>query len=363
LTPSRTADDARASALSAFSLAAFPFSAFFPSAFFPSAFSLAAFFLVAFFVTAFARPVPADENAPANAPANAASTAVAELIAAAVVPPELRAAMTAAVRTPSRVAKKGADHDSPRQWSGTATVVSLDSPDAGRVGGAAGKGEWLFGLAARPLPEGQLRNRATPILVSTAQAIAIHEMLTARAVLDAYAAQGLTDLVAVRQALLRVAGEIRVTGKVRGTLYQAEARGGFAVSFVAGHRDTLTAYLRDPPTLALVRHAYRDVLTDRVRESTRMKAWREALATVDHLDKLELVTGPLLLDATRCHEGLGAGDLALSALKRARRVDDARASVDFLTELGDVALRLGGDEAQAVAEEAFTEALRRFRNR
>jgi hypothetical protein len=358
LTPSRTADVAKASALSAFSLAAFPFSAFFHSAF-----SLAAFFLVAFFVTAFARPVPADENAPANAPANAASTAVAELIAAAVVPPELRAAMTAAVRTPSRVATKGTTNEAPRQWSGMASVSGADTPDAGRVGGPAGKGEWLFGLAARPLPEGQLRNRATPILVSTAQAIAIHEMLTARAVLDAYAAQGLTDLVAVRQALLRVAGEIRVTGKVRGTLYQAEARGGFAVSFVAGHRDTLTAYLRDPPTLALVRHAYRDVLTDRVRESTRMKAWREALATVDHLDKLELVTGPLLLDAARCHEGLGAGDLALSALKRARRVDDARASVDFLTELGDVALRLGGDEAQAVAEEAFTEALRRFRNR
>jgi hypothetical protein len=34
-----------------------------------------------------------------------------------------------------------------------------------------------------------------------------------------------------------------------------------------------------------------------------------------------------------------------------------------LTELGDVALELGGDDANAVAEEAFTEALRRFRNR
>jgi hypothetical protein len=354
LTSFRSEDVARAPALSAFTLSAFPFSAF-PF----SAFSLAACSLVAFFVTAFACPVPADENAPAKA----ASTAVAELIAAAAVPPELRAAMTAAVGSSSRVATKGTSNEAPRQWSGMATVSGADAPDAGRGGRTDAKGDWLFGLAARPLPEGQLRNRATPILVSTAQAIAIHEMLTARAVLDAYAAQGLTDVVALRQALLRAAGEIRVTGKVRGTLYQAEARGGFAVSFVAGHRDTLTAYLRDPPTLALVRNAYRDVLTDRVRESTRMKAWREALATVEHLDKLELATGPLLLDAARCHGALGAGDLALSALNRARRIDEARASVEFLTELGDVALELGGDDANAVAEEAFTEALRRFRNR
>jgi hypothetical protein len=87
------------------------------------------------------------------------------------------------------------------------------------------------------------------------------------------------------------------------------------------------------------------------------------LTTVEHLEQLELATGPLLLDAARCHEALQANNMALTALKRARKIEDARASVDWLVELGDIALRLGGDEAHGVAEEAFTEALRRFRDR
>ncbi len=294
---------------------------------------------------------------------NPAAEAAGQLVAAGELPQEIRVAMSAALASSSNPAPGKTRGTPPRQWSGAVMVGKQPPAAVGRGGGAEGAGEWLFGIAARPLPDGELRNRATPVLLSTAQAIAVHEMLMAKAVVDAYAAKGLTELAALRQALLMAAGEIRVTGRVRGTLHLAEPRGGFAVSYVAGRRDALTAHLLDPPTLAVVRFAYRDVLTDRANESTRRKAWRDALATVDHLDKLELATGQLLLDAARCHEGLDAADDALAALKRARRIDDARASVDFLTELGDVALRLRGDEAQAVAAEAFTEALRRFRNR
>jgi hypothetical protein len=318
---------------------------------------------------------------------NQAANAVAELVAAADIPADLRAAMLATLAA-STAGRQGDERVAlSRQWSGSTrdrrvpaphktngaksdTTNKPDKPDRPDTAANSNKGdtsydrdEWLFGLAARTLPDGQLRVRATPLLLSTAQALAIHEMLTAQAVLDVYGPQGLTDLPALRQAILKAAGELRVTGRVRGTLYQAESRGGFATSFVAGRRDTLTAFLREPPASKLVHAAYGEVLTGRTRELAKQREWDQALTFVAHLEKLDLQTGPLLLDAARCHEARGAADRALAALKRARKIEDARAGVDFLTELGDIALRLGGDDAQVVAEEAFTEALRRFRNR
>jgi hypothetical protein len=311
-----------------------------------------------------------------HAAENAAAQAVGELIAAADLPEKLRTAMVATLAPSAGTAPSDTPNSPVRQWAGTA-MLDQDGIGKKRPGNAvSGKqqagtelaskelaGEWLYGMAARPLPEGQLRSRATPVLLSAAQAIAVQEMLTARAVLEAFAIQRLTDLAALRQALVRSSGELRVAGRVRSTVYQSETRGGFAVSFVAGRRDTLTAYLLDPPSIAIVRNAYRDVLTERTHELTRVKAWRDALTTVEHLEQLELATGPLLLDAARCHEALQANNMALTGLKRARKIEDARASVDWLVELGDIALRLGGDEAHGVAEEAFTEALRRFRDR
>jgi len=291
---------------------------------------------------------------------NKAAEAVAALVAAADVPDELRVAMLATLAPPGVGGNEAARGRLVRQWSGS-TKPAATAPAASAP--AASADEWLFGLAARPLPEGQLRNRATPVLLSTAQAVAIQEMLSARAVLDAYAPHGLTDLAALRQALLLAAGELRVTGRVQGTWHQADVRGEFAASFVAGRRKALTAFLLDPPALSLVRNAYRDILTSRTRELTQGKSWDDALALVTHLESLRLATGPLLLDAARCHEARGVADQALAALRQARQVEDPRASVEFLAELGDIALRLGGDDAQVVAEEAFTEALRRLRNR
>ena len=72
----------------------------------------------------------------------------------------------------------------------------------------------LFGVAVRRLPSKRLRKRATPIVLSSAQARAASEMLLTRAVADSFSGTGLTDRNALREAILRTSGKLQVVGKI-----------------------------------------------------------------------------------------------------------------------------------------------------
>ena len=91
----------------------------------------------------------------------------------------------------------------------TITTAIRNQPQQRQWGGA--HGEFLFGVAVRPLPSGNLRKRATPITLSTVQALADHEMLTTKAVLERYAEAGLSDVEALRSALLKASSELRLS--------------------------------------------------------------------------------------------------------------------------------------------------------
>ncbi|MCS6849770.1 MAG: serine/threonine protein kinase [Gemmataceae bacterium] len=104
------------------------------------------------------------------------------------LPEGLRAAMLATLR----------QHPRARQWAGQ---------DQGL----------MFALAARPLPKGDVRPAAVSPLLGTVHMVCIHELLSAKAFIDYYAAEGLTDATALRAGLLALANEISVNGRAWGS--------------------------------------------------------------------------------------------------------------------------------------------------
>lgn len=90
-------------------------------------------------------------------------------------------------------------------------------------------GDVLFGVAVKPLPQGDSRTRSIPVMLELVQMQAVHEVLKAKSLLDRYAAEGLTDATTLRQAVEAAAGELQVTGKAKGLVHQAAVRSGFAV--------------------------------------------------------------------------------------------------------------------------------------
>ncbi len=246
----------------------------------------------------------------------------------------LRAAITATIRNQPQLRQWGGEHD-----------------------------DLLFGAAVRPLPKGGLRKRATPITLSAAQGIAIHEMLITKVVLERYGDAGLTDVDALRQSLLKASSELRVKGRVQDARQEAATQGEFAVGYVVARRDALTAHLLTEANLSAVKHGYRDALHQRLRALMRQDKWGDALIVWQHLDERKLENAKLLLDVAKCFQHQAEPNKSLAALVRARELDADQVTVDFLTELGDVALLLEMDTANDFAEVAFVEALRRFQNK
>lgn len=241
------------------------------------------------------------------------------------------------------------------------TTAIRNQPQQRQWGGE--HGDYLFGVAVRPLPQGSLRNRATPITLSTVQGIALHEMLIIKAVLQRYSEVGLTDADALRQALLRMTDGIRVNGRVQDTRQEAAVQKEFAVGYVIARRDALTAHLMTDANLSAVKNAYRDVMHARLRALMQKEQWPEAVGIWQHLDERKLESGTLLLDVARCFQKQAEPNKALEVLVRARSLQMETATVEFLTELGDVGLLLGIKNANDFAEESFLEALRRFQNK
>ena len=277
------------------------------------------------------REEPVEEKAPAKGDAAAFEAAVA-LLARAKLPQALGAAMLAVLR----------QHPTESRWSGRA-------------------GNTLFALAAKKLPAGPIRQRATPALLELTHSLAVQELLKAKSLLDRYADAGLTDATTLRQAVVRAAGELHVTGNVEGLTHQAAAQGNFAVAYVTAEDRALTAHVLQPAELEKVQTAYREVMHAQARELMARKNWKDALALWGHLHTRKLVSQALYLDAATCFIELKRPDDALKILKEAHVAFAARASADWLEQCGDLACKVG-KPGEPLAVNAYKQASARLRN-
>ena len=234
-------------------------------------------------------------------------------------------------------------------------------PQKTRWSGSAG--ERLFGLAVRKLPQGSLRLRAAPLMLDGAGAFAVQEMLLQEAVLQNYSKAGLTDHRALRQAILQVSGQLNISARVRGADHGAELQDDFAAAWVAVDRKQLTARLLDPPQLKILRPAYRQAIQRRMRAAMQTEQWPQALALHDHLEQCKLLSLETCLLAARCHHRLKEPQQSARSLRRAWELRPPEGGVEKLEALGDAALELDAQAHEKLAEQIFTEALRRFQSR
>jgi len=218
-------------------------------------------------------------------------------------------------------------------------------------------GNLLFGIAIKPLPQRDSRQRAVPAMLELVQMFAVHEMLKAKSLLDRYAAAGLTDATTLRQAVETAAGQLQVTGKAKGVVHQAAVRSGLAVAYIVAPQTNLTAYLLQATELDKVRTAYRDVMHRQARDLMARSNWSDALLLWQHLHQRQLVSQQLYLDAARCFQQLDQTNDAVRVLREALDAFAKSGTAEFFEQAGDIALGIPDEPAQTLAEQAYQRAI------
>ena len=240
------------------------------------------------------------------------------------VPESVRTAMLTVVR----------QHPTETRWSG-------------RIG------TQLFGIAAKRLPKEQAAQRAIPAMLELTHMWAVHELLTAKSLLDRYAALGLTDATTLRQAVVEAAGKLQVAGKASTVTHQAATEGNLAISYAIADEAALTAQLLQQDEIEKVRVAYRDVMHRQARELMQRSNWTDALLLWQHLHKRKLVSQQLYLDAASCFQHLNQVPDMLRVLTEAIDAFGKNATPEFLERAGDMALAIDTAQAQTLAEKAY----------
>ena len=230
-------------------------------------------------------------------------------------------------------------------------TVLRQHPDQARWAGRSGA--TLYAVAVKPLPSGSNRQRAGPAVLELTQMFAVQELLKAKVLLDRYAEAGLTDATTLAQAIENAAGRLHIVGRTQGVVHVAAVRGDFAVAYVLADESSLTAHLLNPVALDEVRIAYRDVMHRQAKELMQRSNWKDALLLWQHLHKRELVSQELYLDAARCFQQLGEEQDAFRVLTEALETFRDTATPEFLEQVGDLALAMKSDAAQAMAEKAY----------
>ena len=147
------------------------------------------------------------------------------------LPESVRTAMLTVVR----------QHPSETRWSG-------------RVGAT------LFGIAAKRMPKEQGPQRTVSAMLELTHMWSVHELLTAKSLLDRYAALELTDSITLRQAVVEAAGSLQISGKAGAVTHEASVEGTLAVAYAMADEAALAAQLLQPAEVEKVRIAYRDVM-------------------------------------------------------------------------------------------------------
>ena len=285
----------------------------------------------------FADPAPDQEVAddrtePDGTPSGAATMAMAAYLKRSTVPEPVRQAMLTVVR----------QHPDETRWSGRS-------------------GSTLFGLACKRFPEGETGRRARPAILGLAHMWSVHELLTAKLLLDRYGQEGLTDATTLRQALQEVSAELHIVGSVSSITHQAATQDGFAVAWVFAEEQALAAQLLQDAQLEKVQTTYRDVMHRQARQLMDRSNWQDALLLWHHLHQRKLVSQQLYLDAVRCFAELDQEEDALRVLSEALDAFAESRSAEFPEQVGDMALDIQSEPARALAERAYQRAIDRLR--
>jgi serine/threonine protein kinase len=214
-------------------------------------------------------------------------------------------------------------------------------------------GTTLFGIVVKRLPKEQVGQRAIPAMLELTHMWAVHELLTAKSLLDHYAAVELTDATTLRQAVVEAAGKLQVTGKASTVTHQASTEGNLAISYAMADETALAAQLLQPDEIEKVRVAYRDVMHRQARELMQRSNWTDALLLWQHLHKRKLVSQQLYLDAASCFQHLNQVPDMIRVLTEAIDTFGKNATPEFLEKAGDMAIAVETDESQALAEKAY----------
>jgi len=223
------------------------------------------------------------------------------------------------------------------------------------------EGELLFGIAVKKLPDGPVRERAMPALLSLTHSLAVQEMLKAKSLLDLYAKAGLTDATTLSRAVADVADALEVAGRVQGLTHQSGVRGDYAVAYVFASERSLTAHLLQPAEVEKVKAAYRDVMHRQARQLMEQGNYQDAILLWRHLHSRRLVSQSLYLDAATCFIKLKQPEDAMRILDEAYGQFVNTASAEWLEKFGDVACELGAP-GEPLAIKAYNEASSRLRN-
>lgn len=218
---------------------------------------------------------------------------------------------------------------------------------------AGRSGATLFGIATKRLPKEQMRQRATPAVLELTHTLAVHELLTAKSLLDRYSATGLTDATTLRQAVVEASGDLRLSGKAGKVVHQTTAKEDFAIAYAMADEAGLAAQLLQPQELETVRAAYRNVMHRQARELMRKSNWKDALLLWQHLHKRHLVSQQLYLDAAQCFKQLNQTQDMLHVLAEAVDAFGKNATPEFFEQAGDMALAVETDQGQSLAEKAY----------
>ncbi|MBM4034950.1 MAG: hypothetical protein FJ291_24670 [Planctomycetes bacterium] len=254
------------------------------------------------------------------------SAAALKAVERAEVPEALRSAMTTVLR----------QHPAEARWSGRHERS-------------------LFAVATLALPKGDLKERSTPAFLGAAHTRAVQELLKAKSLLHHYAAAGLDESTTLCQAVTDAAGELEVTGTVKGLTHQASVQDDSAVAYVIADAASLTAHLLQPGQLEKVKTAYRNVMHREARELMKRQNWQDAVLLWHHLHARRLVSQALYLDAATCFLELRKPEEALKVLKEAYAAFSALASAEWLEQCGDLACR-AGKLGEPLALEAYQTA-------
>ncbi|HUT95575.1 MAG TPA: PEGA domain-containing protein [Thermoguttaceae bacterium] len=276
---------------------------------------------------------PPDDPSRKEPPADSASKQAAALLAGADLPDPVRTAMLTVLR----------QHPAGTRWSGRS-------------------GPTMFGIGAKRLPGGDIRERSAPALMQLTHMLAVQELLRAKSPLDRYAATGQTDATTLCQAVEEAAGKLEVSGNVKGLMHQTTVRGEFAVGYVVADESALTAHLLQPAELEKVQGVYRDVMHRQARELMKQSNWSEALLLWTHLHQRKLASQQFCLDAARCFRELGRPEDASRVLGEVMDVFAAGATAEFLDQAGDLAMEISTSAAQDLAEKAYWMASERLRD-
>lgn len=119
----------------------------------------------------------------------------------------------------------------------------------------------LFAIVVKQVKsQSQAKQKILVAHVRRTHSVAVHELLTAKSLLDAFGAKGLNDATTLRRALAEAKLRFEVKGNVRLLQSNSQAIDSHAISYVLADESQLTSHLTRSPQLETVQASYREVI-------------------------------------------------------------------------------------------------------